>query len=244
MSLDDAARETCIGVSYLEALEADRYEQLPSPAYVKGIIRSYARILGIAPGPLVDRYAQGAEPKEEDEEHAGRGLVLLGQKLWLQLLIMGVVICVGYLLTQRDAGHDLTPVPAGQMVTAALPLQAILPPRSSPVRVASPTVVPAAVSQSEELSVESKATPVTRKSVLKAKILSPCQLTMIIDDMPSQLYDLKPGDQVEWIGERYFALEMTDAGAMEAELNGRPLPPLGKSGAATTVVVTADGQIQ
>jgi hypothetical protein len=46
------------------------------------------------------------------------------------------------------------------------------------------------------------------------------------------------------MGERYFALEMTNAGAIEAELNGKALPPLGKSGDAATVVITADGQIE
>jgi cytoskeleton protein RodZ len=91
--------------------------------------------------------------------------------------------------------------------------------------------------------VESGGVPIPPKSVLKAIILGACQLTLTIDDMPSQQYDLKQGDQVEWIGERYFALEMTNASAVQVELNGKLLSSLGRSGDAATVVITADGRI-
>jgi cytoskeleton protein RodZ len=37
----------------IEALETDRYDVLRGPAMVRGMIRSYARLLGIDPGPLL-----------------------------------------------------------------------------------------------------------------------------------------------------------------------------------------------
>lgn len=40
----------------VEALEEDRYEQLPDPVFVAGYIRNYARLLGIDSTPLVDAY--------------------------------------------------------------------------------------------------------------------------------------------------------------------------------------------
>ena len=83
-----------------------------------------------------------------------------------------------------------------------------------------------------------------KKAVLKVKVIHECLLTITIDDAPPQQHDLKPGEQIEWTGERNFVLEITNAGAIEAELNGKPLPPLGKSGDAVTVVVTAEGQIE
>ena len=244
MSLDEAARITCIGISYLEALESDRYEQLPSPAYVKGIIRSYARILGVPPEPLIARYEQGAEPEENVDEPAGGSAAPPGRKPWLLLLIIGVIISAGYMLAQRDTGHDQPPSPAGQILPAAVPAQGVLPPRTSHARPAPPPSVPVAVPSREEVRVDTSPTAGPRMTVLKVKVIHECLLTITIDDASPQQYDLKPGDQVEWMGERYFALEMTNAGAIEAELNGKPLPPLGKSGDAATVVVTADGQIE
>ncbi len=244
ISLGEAARQTCIGISYLEALEADRYEQLPNPAYVKGMIRSYARILGVPPEPLIHRYTQEAEPEEPPDEQQGEEFVPTGRKPWL-LLIIGVVICAVYMLAQHDTGHDLHQYHAGQIMPMPLPLEGIMPPRTSSHAHPLPSPkAPTEVLPGEELPVESAPALIPGKSVLKAKILTECRLTMTIDDMPSQQYDLKTGDQVEWIGVRYFALEMDNAGAIEVILNDKPLPSLGKSGDTATVVITADGQIQ
>ena len=244
ISLEEAARQTCIGISYLRALEADRYEELPNPAYVKGILRSYARILGISPEPLIDGYTQVLEPAEQEKEGSGVRSVPLDLKTRFLLLFIGFMVCAGYLLAQRDTGRELPSVSGEQMMATALPPQVVLPPRTSHPRPVSFPVAPAAVSSLEEDLAESAAAPLPSKSVLKAKILAECQLTMTIDDMPSQQYDLKPGDQVEWIGERYFALEMTNAGAVQVGLNGKRLPSLGKGEEAVSVVITADGRIQ
>jgi transcriptional regulator with XRE-family HTH domain len=244
MSLDEAARITCIGMSYLEALESDRYELLPSPAYVKGIIRSYARILGIQPDALIASYEQGAEPEKTDDEQTGRSGAAHGKKPWLLLLIIGVIICIGYMLAQRDTSHDQPSTSTGQIMSVAVPVQGILPPRSSHVRPTTLLPVPVPVPSREEVREDTTPTAGNKKAVLKVKVIHECFFTITIDDAPPQQYDLKSGDQIEWMGERYFALEMTNAGAIEAELNGKALPPLGKSGDAATVVITADGQIE
>ena len=243
LTLEEAARQTCIGISYLEALEAGRYEELPNPAYVKGIIRSYARILGLSPEPLITGYTEGREPDEPDEARTGDD-VPPARKQWVLLLIIGFIICAGYMLAQRETGRDLSPTLSGQTVLLTPARQGVQPRRTSHLHSVIPPATPPALPPSEERAKESTPEANTAKSVLKAKIHAECQLTMTIDDMPSQQYDLKPGDQVEWIGERYFAIELTDAGAIEVELNGRPLPSLGKSGETTSVVITGDGQIQ
>jgi transcriptional regulator with XRE-family HTH domain len=244
MSLDEAARITCIGMSYLEALESDRYEQLPSPAYVKGIIRSYARILGIQPDALIARYEQGAEPEETHNDQTGRKAATPGKKPWLLLLIIGVIICIGYMLAQRDTSHDQSPPSSGQIMSVAVPVQGILPPRTSHVSPTTLLPAPASVPSREEVRDDPPPTASPIKAVLKVKVIHECLFTITIDDAPPQQYDLKSGDQIEWMGERYFALEISNAGAIEAELNGKALPPLGKSGDAATVVITADGQIE
>lgn len=40
----------------LEALENERWEELPAPPYVKGYIQNYAQVLGIDAGPLLEEY--------------------------------------------------------------------------------------------------------------------------------------------------------------------------------------------
>lgn len=48
----------------VEALEQDRYADLPSPVFVAGYLRNYARLLGVDPAPLVAAY-HAANPVPE-----------------------------------------------------------------------------------------------------------------------------------------------------------------------------------
>ncbi len=65
-SLIDAEAATRIRARHLDALEKGDYETLPSPAYVKGYIISYAKFLMIDPEPLVELYENetGTAPRE------------------------------------------------------------------------------------------------------------------------------------------------------------------------------------
>jgi cytoskeleton protein RodZ len=55
-TLPDVVDGTKIRSRLLDALESGRYEELPSPAYVKGYIQSYARYLEIPAEPLLEQY--------------------------------------------------------------------------------------------------------------------------------------------------------------------------------------------
>ena len=60
VSLADAARETRIRRSYLEALEAEDVAALPPMVYTRGFLRSYAEYLGLSPESMVDLYQPSA----------------------------------------------------------------------------------------------------------------------------------------------------------------------------------------
>lgn len=53
LELEDLAQELNLSRRVLLALEADEYEQLPGPTFVRGYIRSCARQLGADPAPLL-----------------------------------------------------------------------------------------------------------------------------------------------------------------------------------------------
>jgi hypothetical protein len=61
ISLDAVERGTMIRRDFLELIDVDRLEELPSGAYAKGFIRAYAAYVGLDATPLVksydDRYA-------------------------------------------------------------------------------------------------------------------------------------------------------------------------------------------
>lgn len=55
-TLADVVAATKIMGRMLEALENERWEELPAPPYVKGYIQNYAYALGIDAGPLLEEY--------------------------------------------------------------------------------------------------------------------------------------------------------------------------------------------
>ena len=66
LSLEDVSYETRIRTRYLEALEDERFEDLPGEAYAKGFLRTYADFLDLDGGRMLvryrDRFPRRAEP--------------------------------------------------------------------------------------------------------------------------------------------------------------------------------------
>src|SRR5512143_3602860 len=58
ISLEEIASATKIVPRYLEALEAERLDLMPGGFFVKGIIRSYARAVGLDPEAILERYRE------------------------------------------------------------------------------------------------------------------------------------------------------------------------------------------
>src|SRR5574340_341513 len=55
-SLTSLFEATRIPLKYLEAIEADDYESLPHPTFVRGFIKSYCKYLGLDETDAVLRY--------------------------------------------------------------------------------------------------------------------------------------------------------------------------------------------
>src|SRR4029077_5542269 len=60
VSLADAARDTRIRRTYLEALEAEDPAALPPAVYTRGFLKTYAEYLGLNPQAMVDLYQPAA----------------------------------------------------------------------------------------------------------------------------------------------------------------------------------------
>jgi len=59
--LSDVERDTKIRVKFLDAMEGDRWEELPAPAYARGFLDIYARYLGLDQQALLDEYSKAVE---------------------------------------------------------------------------------------------------------------------------------------------------------------------------------------
>src|SRR5918994_6078378 len=67
IELTEVERVTRIRVDFLRAMEEDRWEALPAPAYARGFLTTYARFLGLDDQALVDEYRRTAEQEDRAE---------------------------------------------------------------------------------------------------------------------------------------------------------------------------------
>jgi cytoskeletal protein RodZ len=104
-------RDTKIRVRYLSALERGDYGDLPGAVYTKGFLRNYGAYLGLDPDYLVDLYRieSSAAIVERPTVHApprpiagrrSRALVITPGALVAALLTIGVVVFIGYLVSE------------------------------------------------------------------------------------------------------------------------------------------------
>lgn len=71
LSIEDIARVTKIPERSLRQLEEGKFEELPADVFVRGFLRSYARVVGVNPDEVVRRYAMcGLDPAPVASEFA------------------------------------------------------------------------------------------------------------------------------------------------------------------------------
>lgn len=58
LSVEDVARALQLSARHIAAIERDDYEQLPAATYVRGYLRAYAQLVGIAPERVLDSFNQ------------------------------------------------------------------------------------------------------------------------------------------------------------------------------------------
>ena len=137
LSLNDVERATSIRMKYLEGLEAEDFEALPAPVYIKGFLRTYARYLGLDPLPLLALYPDSAKPVvlENIPRIAKPPLFSIGTGFIATFIFILVVGGLAYLFWQgRPASSpQYEPTPIGVTTPVSTPMA------TNPMLVASPT---------------------------------------------------------------------------------------------------------
>lgn len=103
LGLPEVAQQLKFGMRQLEALEADRFGELPGGTFARGMVRSYARLLKIDPEPLLARIAGRFDAPDSNQlaarfsqpvpfSDAGRRstLVYFGLSLAILLVVGGI----------------------------------------------------------------------------------------------------------------------------------------------------------
>lgn len=249
VSLEQAADVTRISKGYLHALEREEFDRLPGPAYCKGFLRIYAGYLGVSPDDAVSRYdtaVRGVAPVQKpvaEVRVARSDGPSKPRRSWVLPLSLLVVVILLSIFIDTDQRPPLQrPSPENAPPTQSAPVLAVsssarkppvFQPVSSPLPVASETAPPQLPA----------AEPRTGGVILRLKINQDSWLNVDIDGIRSKQYELKAGDLIEWKADSVITLDIGNAGGVEGELNGKPLPPLGGVGKKAHAVIRPEGAV-
>jgi cytoskeletal protein RodZ len=158
VSLADAARDTRIRRSYLEALEAEDVASLPPAVYTRGFLRTYAEYLGLNAQAMVDLYQPPARREPSPQLRPAVPRVAIPRQIPLRPVMYGIsgiafVAAIGFAWNwYQDVQHTLnqgdsslrarvgTPTPGGARLPTAFPI--VASPSPTPVPTPEPTPSP------------------------------------------------------------------------------------------------------
>ena len=262
VSLEEISRSTRVLTSYLEALEADDFDALPAPVFTRGFIRAYCQTLGVAPDEAFAIYdgraVDAPETKTTPEPHArpagaaataeaarrretaetrSRSAVLAG---FVLLVVLGVALFTVTLWLQpaREPRRE-------ERAAARAPEPRPAPDVEARPAAETPRPVPAPAMPGPPAGASTGAPPqIAGVTSLYRLVARTSELTWIrvrTQDGRTSEENIPAGETREWVSNRPFILTIGNAGGVAFELNGRPVPRLGPSGAVIErLVLPAD----
>ncbi len=128
LTLQQVEEDTKIRVKYVQAMENEDFDLIPSPTYVKGFLRTYSEYLGLDPRMILDEYRTRFMPHEETEPFAGSSALGRPRRprrrsnlafiAVAALLVLALVWILGR--TSGEQGTDSTP-PVAVITQSASP---------------------------------------------------------------------------------------------------------------------------
>jgi cytoskeletal protein RodZ len=225
VSLKEIATATKIGLRFLEALEADRWDDLPGPFFIKAIIRAYGKAIGADEDAFLNKYRHEVllhSASEIREAHrplvrtktprAGPGIRLRGRTVVAGLAILAVAAAAVFVRPFFRPGGKVLPV-------VEKPTTFTAPQLPAPTRPADLALSPE--SPSGRLRLE-----LAFRTDTWVKISADGQI--VLDGIK------KAGESISLEADEAFLLHTGNAGGIDLKINGRPARPLGAPGVVRT----------
>jgi cytoskeleton protein RodZ len=127
LTLQQVEDDTKIRVKYIQAMENEDFDVMPSPAYVRGFVRTYATYLGLDADILLEEYRSRFEPSEEHDAFGGSSALRPHHHKRRNTLAFVALVCVlalGLLWILGKYGGDTdepSPEPSPSMSESASP---------------------------------------------------------------------------------------------------------------------------
>ena len=264
LSRAQIAERTRMRTAVVEAIENENWGSLPPPVFVRGFLRSYAKVLGLHQGTVTDLYAKGMPPESPGRVPTLEPSGNRWRRAWLVFLLL-VVLAVLYGVWQfypflqvnqgsresenRDrqlvsptisADKEGSPVLSQPMAASPAPVRGVEEPtKQEPAPVMSAIQV-APSSPKEVGSPERDRASEDGWLSLTGIVKERTWLRIRIDGKEEKEYLFQPGSRPQWRGKEKFYMLIGNAGGIDFDLNGKRVGDLGKPGQVVRVTLPKD----
>jgi cytoskeleton protein RodZ len=269
ITLEQISQSTKIGTRMLQALEADKFSQLPGGIFNKGFVRAYARHVGLDEEQAIADYLQASGettpvmPEMPPEQPAPRIVAdpepetprrPLPWGLFAALLLLAALALSLWSHRQKNE----SPAPPSPQPTPTHPSAEGNAPKSTPPVNPAPSSPPTAKALSAAPSPQPvkptiAETPVT--AAAKITTISPSTAGFVIniqaredswtlitsDGKPVFSGMLEAGDQRSIRGQKEVVVRAGNSGAVDLYFNGKKIPPTGDYGEIRTTTFGPEG---
>lgn len=264
ITLEQVEKVTRIRRVFLEALEEERFADLPGEAYAKGFVRNYALFLGLNPEEALAAYraTAGVSPKVKTRRVLDRPLAQrpprnMGAAIFLFAMVALALGLAGwYVYSRFYLGTD--PLPALKVAKSptAAPVRVVtLTPALSPTPFQVPTTAQPTATATETATLTPSAYPTETPTATPTPSPTPMPITGVrvevevvaktyveveLDGKKAFVGILEEGDSRVWSAEREFWMRVGNAAGLRLRVNGVEVGPLGKEGEVLNVRYTLD----
>jgi cytoskeleton protein RodZ len=245
VSLDEISAATRIATRFLTAIENEQWNLLPGGVFNRGFVRAVARYLGLDEENIVAEYAAAAGDRPTVPVWTGSPPTVTPDHPWLAWILAAVVVAViatgGWFAMRRvlrlrasgraaQVGAARVTPPPGQPglpeTTEVVPVSA----EPAPTRAQDAPALPRGGGTPPASVAGSTSAPPAPPFLLKVEAEKTTHVT--VDADAQRVYDgtMKAGEGRVFTVRDRIEVSAGDAGALQLELNGKVLAPIGQAG--------------
>ena len=249
----------------VEAIENEAWDSLPPPVFVRGFLRSYAKVLGVNPDVVVDLYAKLVTPESPGLESRPEPSRSRRRRAGLVVLILAVLAAVyglwhfypslevnqGSRDTQKrdqkvplqtfSADKEVSSIPPQPAVASPPPDRSVEEPlKQEPAPVQSAHRDTPSSPQGGETPVRDQANDGEGWLSLTGIVKERTYLRITIDGKEEKEYLFQPGSRPQWRGKESFYMLIGNAAGIDFDLNGKRVGNLGNPGQVIRLTLPKD----
>ncbi len=246
VSLEEISAATRINTRFLEAIESERWDQLPGGVFNRGFIRSIARYLGMDEDSLVAEYDLDVKGNGNSHHapvfpvrHTGAAAETIASRNWqpaaVALAALVILIAAGIV-----AVHYRTKISSGLQRAAHVVAARVHRLHAKPHASAPDQNVSAAPSASANLNSPASASSSANADPLTLQLEAgkPANVKVVADG--HLVFDgrVQTNDVKRFRARDKFEVSSSESSALLLELNGQTVPPMGTPGQPGSVTLT------